>query len=187
MSTCLKPPCCNGTAADYQAIYNGDSFTKQSPAPKWEMTGFDAENMCIPDVEKFVICRYWTLSNKSEGWAYEDITHYILTLVPGLNAEQIKKVVTSFAVIVTKNINFNGDLAETLKQLAGEDNDWTVEKIYEAFCNVIEDWETETPWADASHNDKMREARIIHDRLLKGEIDDVYNELYELMGMYGED
>lgn len=63
----------------------------------------------------------------------------------------------------------------------------TVEDIYEIFCQVIEDCDEETPWSDASHSERMREAQIIYDRLKMGEATDVYEECYELLAIYDEE
>lgn len=63
---------------------------------------------------------------------------------------------------------------------------WSVEAIYEAFCQVIED-SGDTPWADSSYNDRMREAHIIYEKLQAGEKLDVYDELFELIAIYDED
>lgn len=63
----------------------------------------------------------------------------------------------------------------------------TVEDIYEIFCQVIEDCDEETPWSDASYNDRMREAQIIYDKLESGDAVDVYEECYELLAIYDEE
>lgn len=62
----------------------------------------------------------------------------------------------------------------------------TVEDICEIFCQIIEDCDEDTPWSDASYNDRMREAQIIYDKLKSGEASDAYEECYGLLAIYNE-
>lgn len=184
----IKPPCCNGKPDEKKPIYNGDDFVRQSPAPKWEVTGYDAKSLSIPDKDKFVLIRYWAPTDKNEGWAYEDFAEFVSSKLPELNDEQVEEVVTLFAAFVSKETNFNGDLVEQIKSFAPTSDDtWTVERVYEIFCQAIEDWDEETPWSDASHKDRMREAQIIYNKLKNGEAVDVYEECYELLAIYDEE
>lgn len=187
MSILIKPPCCNDRPDEKKPIYNGDNFVMVSPAPKWEVKGYDVKSLSIPNKEKFVLVRYWTPSSKNEVWGYEDFAEFVSSKLTDLNDKQVEEVVTLFAAFVSKETNFNGDLVEQIKALAPtSDNTWSVEAIYEAFCQVIED-SGDTPWADSSYNDRMREAHIIYEKLQAGEKLDVYDELFELIAIYDED